>query len=327
MHKSVISVIVPVYNVEKYLSRCIESICNQTYRNLEVLLIDDGSTDQSGEICKRYQNADERIVYIKKENGGQASARNVGLDHSTGDYIAFVDSDDYMEKTMFAEMMSVIIDTKSDLCICGINKIRRGEKTTIKLVNQENIYTTSELMKAYFVQDIVGTSVFNKIYKSYLWSNIRFPEVRASEDALILHEVLHKARRAVQIPSCFYNYIIRANSTERTFSINSLNTIRAGEQRKLFVQRNYPELYDYMNCDVAKRIKRVMKRILITGSWWDNRDLYKSLRNDLRKECKIIKGSLKKYIDNNAMDVYCANKIHFVYWLANVRFICGKKAK
>jgi len=324
---SIISVIVPVYNAEKDISRCIESICNQTYRHLEVLLIDDGSTDRSGDICKRYQNADERIVYIKKDNGGQASARNVGLDHSTGDYIAFVDSDDYIEETMFSEMMSAIIDTNSDLCICGIKKTR-GEKTTnICHVDQERIYTNSELMRAYFIQRIIGTVIWNKLYKAYLWSNTRFPEVRANEDAFVLHEVLFKARRAVQIPSCLYYYIIRANSTERTFSINSLNAIAAGEQRRTFVQRNYPELYDYLGFDVAGRIKRVMRLLLKSGNYWENRELYRALRNNLREECKKLNGSMKKYIDNKSADIYFANKLHFVYWLMNVRFKCGKKAK
>ena len=120
-----ISVIVPVYNVEKYLRKCIESILNQTFREFELILVDDGSTDSSGKICDEYALKDSRIKVIHKENGGASSARNAGLDVAKGEYIGFVDSDDWIEMDMYGELYRLIKENNTDISVCGINNIKR----------------------------------------------------------------------------------------------------------------------------------------------------------------------------------------------------------
>ena len=119
MNKEKVSVIIPVYNVENYIHRCLNSVISQTYDNLEIILVDDGSTDDSGRICDEYKEKDGRGVVIHKENGGQATARNFALDIATGDYIAFVDSDDYIEEDMFYSMMNEFIYNDVDIVVCG----------------------------------------------------------------------------------------------------------------------------------------------------------------------------------------------------------------
>ena len=115
-----ISIIVPVYNVEKYLKTCLDSIINQTYQNLEIILVDDGSTDNSGEICEEYRKTDSRIILIHKENEGLSMARNFGLDIASGDYISFVDSDDFIARNMMEALYNRLLETQSDMAICSI---------------------------------------------------------------------------------------------------------------------------------------------------------------------------------------------------------------
>jgi len=180
MEKGLISVIVPVYNAEKYLRRCVESIFSQTYNNLEIILINDGSQDQSGIICDELANEDERVKVFHKENGGEASARNAGLDIAIGEFIGFVDSDDFIEDNMYERMHELLVIGDSDICICGIKQIN-NDYTRIVRVPKEEKLSTIQLWEAciknfnsYFY--LLGYSC-NKLYKRHLIDTpIRFSE-------------------------------------------------------------------------------------------------------------------------------------------------------
>ena len=136
-----ISVIVPVYNVEEYLPKCIESIINQTYKNLEIILVDDGSTDNSGRICDEYAKKDDRIIVFHKENGGLSDARNCGIDAATGDWVQFVDSDDYIHQTMVEKMYSSCKRNQTKLAVCGRVDVNAetGEETIILCPQKEEV--------------------------------------------------------------------------------------------------------------------------------------------------------------------------------------------
>ena len=159
-----ISIIVPVYNVDKYIERCIQSIINQTYKNLEIILIDDGSTDKSGAICDKYSKIDNRINVIHKKNGGLSEARNVGLDIARGDYIGFVDSDDYIHPQMYELLYKNLIGTSADISI--IKHIRKEEELGLGDINSKKVYSNLEAIENILKKDSgIFIASCNKLYK------------------------------------------------------------------------------------------------------------------------------------------------------------------
>ena len=206
--QKMLSVIIPVYKVEAYLEKCVNSVRNQTYKNIEIILVDDGSPDNCPEICDRFAKEDDRITVIHKQNGGQGSARNMGLDIAKGSYIAFIDSDDYVDENMYEIMIEALERTNSDMSFCGFyshSGLRIAESTKIK---HEHIWENAEqLLEALFKGEAVG-SPCNKVCKSEIFSDIRFPEGVAREDIYIMHTLYGKCKRAVHTGKSFYHYLI-----------------------------------------------------------------------------------------------------------------------
>lgn len=238
-----VSVIVPVYNVAKYLPKCIDSILNQTYRNLEVLLVDDGSTDESGRICDEYAQKDSRIRVFHKENGGQSTARNFALDEIKKEgFIAFVDSDDYIEPCMIEKMVESAMEYNAEMVVCGAimqTEFREVQDHT----SFEIIDTPHDLMKRYLESDAIKGLLWNKLYRAYLWEDVRFPAWRASEDNATSYKVFDKVNRTVVLPENFYHYVIRGSSTEQNIVIeNHFVSIDAAEERYKFITNKYPNL-------------------------------------------------------------------------------------
>lgn len=195
-----ISVIVPIYNVEKYLRKCIDSILNQTYSNLEIILVDDGSPDGCSKICDEYALKDKRIIVIHKINGGLSSARNAGLDIAKGDYIAFVDSDDWIEPNMYEEMLSFMQSEQLDLVECGINLISDSKQKLFK--QQPNIIITGkEALRKHLDpygksnQMLPRVAVWSKLFKRSFWTQNRFPEGQIHEDYLLTCKALYESKK------------------------------------------------------------------------------------------------------------------------------------
>lgn len=162
-----ISVIVPLYNVEKYIINCISSLTNQTYQNIEIILIDDGSTDNSGRICKKLAQEDHRIIYLRKENGGVSSARNLGLQYATGSYIGFVDSDDYISKTMYENLLKRLLETNADIAETDFALIdnrftKKKRKKIQKVLNKE------EAIREFLSGNVVENNLVIKLFKKQL---------------------------------------------------------------------------------------------------------------------------------------------------------------
>lgn len=208
-----ISVIVPVYNVEKYLEKCIKSIAGQTYSNLEILLIDDGSTDNSGALCDEYAKNDSRIRVIHKENGGLSDARNTGIVHSTGDYLVFVDSDDYVHSEFIEKLYNAMKKSDSDMSICNFSRVFDHDKINDNEVCVDEVITSRQAIQKLFEKGSVYFIVaWNKLYKRKLFENVKFPVGRINEDEFVAHRLLGQCKKIACIQDSFYYYLQRSGS-------------------------------------------------------------------------------------------------------------------
>ena len=213
-----ISVIVPFYNAEKTLKKCIDSILNQTISDVEILMIDDGSTDNSGRIADQYKENDHVKVF-HKENGGLASARNFGLDRVKGRFISFVDADDWIEANTF----EIVMNSIGDADICGFGRsidFPNYNKIWIP-VNEISILDGSEALKRLIVDGTIKNVVWDKLYKAELFDNVRFPEGHNYEDIYVTHKILLSAHEIVLIPNILYHYVQYRGSISHTASLNN----------------------------------------------------------------------------------------------------------
>jgi len=215
-----ISIIVPIYNVEKYLDKCIESILNQTYKNLEIILVDDGSKDNCPKICDDYKLKDLRVKVIHKENAGVSSARNSGLNVATGEYIGFVDPDDYIEKDMYEKLIEQIEIFSADIVMCGYRNINlKGSVIDERLIYSE-LYKPIELSKhesqeLYFTRPEIRAMLvvlWNKLFDRKIFNNHKFPIDKVHEDEALTFKLLYEAKKIVYLNEALYNYLIRNNS-------------------------------------------------------------------------------------------------------------------
>jgi len=234
---ALISVIIPVYNVEKYLSRCIDSVINQTYKNLEIILIDDGSMDDSGKICDEYALKDNRIKVIHKQNGGVSSARNVGLDIAKGEYIGFVDSDDYIENDMYEILYELLVRNQTDISCCNKYVFRVN-----KFIDSEN-FPTEKILSFNEVLDNPKHDfyIWNKLFSRNVIGNIRFNEqLTLGEDLLFTYQVLQKIRNIAFYKEAKYYYCDNSNSITRirVFKKEYINQILFYEKLLNYCKKN-----------------------------------------------------------------------------------------
>lgn len=212
---SLISIIVPVYNIQEYLSRCIDSIINQTYKNIEIILVDDGSTDKSGTICDEYAGKDNRIIVIHKENGGVSSARNAGLDIAKGDYIGFVDGDDYIEKDMYQVLIDDALQTKSQISCCQIKTYNIDNTESKTLINDSCVIDKEDIINGFFFDEFIKgfiVSPCNKIISKNVIGNIKFKDYALGEDFLFIFEILKNTDSVSYNSFLGYYYCHRENS-------------------------------------------------------------------------------------------------------------------
>lgn len=238
----VISVIVPIYKVEKFLDKCVQSIVDQTYRNLQIILVDDGSPDRCGAICEDWARKDKRIEVIHKKNGGLSDARNAGLEKATGEFIAFVDSDDWIESQMYEVMMEVLIAEEADIVACGIINFY-ADKTVIRS-SEYCVGTSEKFLKMIYQDTIFPVTVCNKLYRRKCWNNFRFPKGKICEDAFTTYLLVDKVKRIVQIPDELYYYRIRENSIMTTsFQPARMDEEEAWRCNYEYMKEHYPQIY------------------------------------------------------------------------------------
>ena len=214
-----LSVIMPVYKAEEYIYKAVDSILNQTYTNLEVILVDDGSPDNCGKICDEYAEKDSRVKVIHKKNGGQADARNFGIEAASGEFIGFVDSDDYIEPYMYQEMIDYMQQNSLDI-VCGDTKQIKGKKIKFKPRHKENLIWNKNEAICENLSGSLDNAVTNKIYKRKVIGDIRFPKGRVYEDVATIYKFIYNADRVGYLAKGYYYYIKRKGSTIST-SFNS----------------------------------------------------------------------------------------------------------
>lgn len=233
-----ISVIVPVYNVEKYLSQCLDSIIHQTYKNLEIILVDDGSTDSSGLICDNYSQKDKRIKIIHKCQGGLSDARNAGLKIATGEYISFIDSDDFIDKNMYSILINNTQKYNSDIVWFNYyNYYSKKHFINSSIIKNNDLYDLSSSDKIKFAKNLfyqykMDAHVWAKLYKRSIFNNIKFPYGKLFEDIFVLLPILSNAKIISTIPDCLYFYRNRSESiVNQYFKQNIIKNIDFIESR------------------------------------------------------------------------------------------------
>ncbi|MDR2623947.1 MAG: glycosyltransferase [Methanobrevibacter sp.] len=251
---AVISIIVPVYNVEKYLKRCIDSILNQTFKDFELILVNDGSTDDSGKICDDYKEKDNRIKVIHKKNGGLSSARNAGIDVAQGGYYGFVDSDDYISYDMYECLYKLIYCNDADIAICSIyhcysNGQGRIKKNKSYSETNPKTYTfdKQEALKIVLQGKIFSMNVINRLYKRDLFKNIRFPEeIKFAEDVPFSFNIFKNVKKVVFYSSPKYFYMHRSLSlTTSNFNTDTKDVIKSYKSILKITKEKFPNLIVY----------------------------------------------------------------------------------
>lgn len=242
--KDLITIVVPIYKVEKYLEKCINSILEQTYKNIEIIFVDDGSPDNCGKICDEYAKKDSRIKVIHKENGGLSDARNAGIEIATGKYITFVDSDDYITNDYIEYLYNLIKKYNVKLSICEVKTIWKNTKIT------ENRELKSELLdsKAVFENLLfhkgIEIAAYAKLYLTELWKEYRFPKGKAYEDTAIIYKLIEKAEKiAYGNKQCYY-YVARLGSIskQKGFNKNEEDYIQNTEEMLNYIREKYPDI-------------------------------------------------------------------------------------
>lgn len=252
-----ISIIVPVYKVAPYLRQCVESIINQTYRDLEILLIDDGSPDECGEICEEYKNRDNRIRVFHTENRGLSAARNLGLQNAAGDCIGFVDPDDWIEPDMYAVLLRGL--EEADISVCGYESGAQRVQLT------KAMYTGADSLKA-LIDEKFNNNVWNKLYRRKLFDDVLFPEGKNYEDVAVMHRIVGNAKAAVVETTVLYHYRVRPESITKTYTAKNLMDYADAKLGRYYFFRNVqPDLFWEKK---EKLLLFAMNGISKVWRWW-----------------------------------------------------------
>lgn len=303
-----LSIIVPVYNVEKYLNRCVDSLIEQTFKNIEIILVDDGSSDLSASLCDDYSSKYDFIHTIHQENQGLGPARNTGLKYASGEYVAFVDSDDWVDNTMYEYMINCIEINDCDIATCG-KKIVTDNciLTTVYQLDAGIKVTNLEAIRHFLLQDVLNMSACDKVFKKSLFSNITFPGNHyVSEDIVPIFNAIENSKYVYITGVPFYNYYYRPGSLSKSkFSNRSLGMINYSEEVFNIVSSKY---FDYI-------MEAYCFKIDFLFSTW--RLLRKDRYNGYEK--KMIYAKIKKNKSKILQNKYLTFKHKFYYFLIKIR--------
>lgn len=283
--KALISIIIPVYKVEKYLEKCIQSVIKQTYKNIQIILVDDGSPDNCGKICDEYAKKDHRIEVIHKSNGGLSDARNKGLEIAKGEYIGFVDSDDYIEADIYEVLYNLLKQYNADVSICNFYTVSQG-KIAIKNVDSGiKEYTRIEILKEILLDNDIQSYAWNKLYKRELFGEIKYPVGKKYEDIGTTFYLLEKCNKVVVTGKPEYYYINRQDSIVNNVTESTITDyIELIMQRYDYIEENIKELSSY-NKDYLKRILKTaeqdIKSLKEVGDYTKKK--YEELYNKVQK--------------------------------------------
>lgn len=310
----VISIIIPIYNAKLYLAHCIDSILQQTFCDYEVLLIDDGSTDGSSKICDEYALIDTRVKVIHKENGGSASARNVGLMNVSGEYIVFVDADDCLHKEYLRLLYEKICSSGADIVQCNYCIVEDYSKLdTTQEEHSENIYSNIEFLDKFcdskdYLKIVV---LWNKIYKKALFEDLFFPEGKGVDDDYLICQILYRAKKIITISDTLYYYYMSPGSQMRSApSLKRLDGIDAVKSQLAFLEEvNEMHLYN-------KLLYRYYA-VVIDGYYYalkhfpNEKELIRELKKERKKSRKVY--FLNEVSFRNKVILFVRNRLPFIF--------------
>lgn len=318
-----ISVIVPVYNVEKYLRKCLDSLVNQTLKDIEIIIVNDGTKDNCQIIIDEYEKKYPNVKALKKENGGLSSARNFGLKHATGDFVAFVDSDDTVEDNYLEILYNNIIDTKSDIAVVGYKVVNENDDITYYSTKDADL--DDDMVVTYEDDEIIKELLLQKRIKNFVCKLYRreivplYPEGITYEDIVYNVKLMNKAKRIVYINSSLYNYLKRSDSITAVMSEKNLNDFACAiKERYDLINELYPNLilynmYAFIEStiaissknllverkykDIDKKVDSYIKIIIDYINTNDHKELL-NMFNDYEKRClELMKQNIKEYYD------------------------------
>ena len=236
-----ISVIVPVYKVEPYLRKCLDSILEQSYKDLDIILVDDGSPDNCGAICEEYAARDRRIRVIHQENGGLSAARNTGLKVAAGEYLGFVDSDDWIEPDMYERMLYGLLQAQADISVCG-RKEEYGDHSVFRGWEQEQVLNTEQAVGLLLADEQMHSYVWDKLYRRDLFQELQFPVKHTFEDVAVQYRLFLRAEKIICLPKAFYHYRQRSDSIVNDISLkNRVQYFEAVKRRYDDLKDGYPQ--------------------------------------------------------------------------------------
>ena len=287
-----LSIIVPVYNSSKYLNKCLDSILSQTFKDYEVLLINDGSTDDSAKILEKYVLIDSRIKVFHKENSGAAQARNFGIEKARGKYIGFVDSDDYIEKDMYELLYNLITKYKTDISICGLTHVYDKKFINPYPFHEEKKISGLEALKIALIGDKFSVNVYNKLYNKNLFEDIKFPNIKFAEDGYVLPRILYKCKSVAFNTDSKYYWVHHLGSvTSSQFDQREWESPKVYDENLEFIRKNCPDLI----LEGTLRYYLAYFWILDKMSLSNPENVKKS---DLKKAMKVIRKGYFKIIFN-----------------------------
>ncbi len=302
-NKPLISIIVPVYNVENYIRRCVDSLINQTYKNLEIILVDDGSPDNSGAICDEYAQRDSRVKVIHKENGGVSSARNIGLENARGEYIGFIDSDDYVDAQMYEVLYTSLSDNDADIAM-GIYALENSDGEFIPHYVGENpeVFDRAQTIAQMLKQVKYTCSLWDKLFCAKLIGDTRFDEtISHNEDLLFVYQLMKNSNKAVYTPKPMYYYCNNEQSASRvSFSDKNTTMLKAQTLVLEDIKENVAEIYDVALTEYVKTA--IFNLTAIAKSGYCNKEYTEKLR-------KIVKDNLKFFLKSYVAKGYKAYAI------------------
>lgn len=321
--EDLVSIVVPVYNVEKYVAKCIDSIIKQSYPNIEIIIVNDGSKDNSDKIIKKYQRIDNRIKYIKKRNGGLSSARNRGIEEASGKYICFIDSDDYIDQNYINILISRIIKDNSDIAICNMKYIYQDgeEKKPPFYITDNKTINNKEALQYLFLGKQFQNHAVNKLYKLSIFkeNDIRFPINKIYEDVFTIYKTLLNAKKISLCNDYLYFYlreregsILTSKFNEKRFDIleamstiskeDFLDDLKLKNEFKLYCTNNINGLFYYIFPYYSRKTKKEWVQFF---NQIKNHDSIKIIKDPKYNKCISITKRIQIYLVSHKPELYC----------------------
>ncbi len=290
MQQAKISIIVPIYRVEKYLGKCIESILAQTFKDFEVILVDDGSPDRCGDICEEYALKDSRIKVLHKENGGLSDARNAGIEIAQGEYLAFIDSDDYVAPDMYDALYCLAQEYHADMVICNAVLVDEVAEAIYKDCSDIYVMNSEEALKQMIFKRLFAVNAWNKIYRRELFSKIRYPKGMLYEDFATTYKLIDCCNNIVYTPSEKYAYVQRSGSImgQTGYRMKSDKVIIASEMIDYLQEKKD---FNLLFAGIMSSLLNDIYKMAVSGNLTTCKDYTDELKNLLCKYQQLLKSN------------------------------------